>query len=728
MANSILKLTVESSEYDAKLKKAAEGIRHLAEVAHRGGGDLTGLEKAELDYIKALGDMETKSRSASGRLRELSNTYKELTVTYNELNEVEKADEGGKALAASLEKLKQRAQEAQAQMDDATKSLQSNTTAGNEDSSMLSKLADKFTINIDALKLFNIGLKAADGALQVAKDAFFSSEQNVDEWRRIIASSQSLYEGFVTSLNNSDFTGFMSRIDDIVKAAREAYNELDRLGTMRTIQAPQIERQNSENVRMRTMLMTGRYIAPSDGRAPLPGMKTGDLLSPAQIKTLERQLQGGVNTIVKLTQDELDQTGRAIDAYYNKLAKQNGMTMEEFKKGTSSMTEFDQRQEGYRKYLQWRQENSFTDMYGNPQVREGNPYQEFKKWGTFRVDKMGENSYNDLVGLIRQQQQQQSQIYSTIGQSYRTINRAEGVTVKGLMNPGGGSGKKSGSGSGTDVQTYAENSITAQTKLVQELTKQWNDASEEMKNGYLYQLVEAEQKLKEMKESDAFNKKGIELLYSMKNGEGASPAGIADGLMPDLKAIEEELAKNPIKLRVEIDPDKIKSIKSMAALQKTASDTAKVVGSIGEAFNAIEDPAAKVAGTVAQAIANIALGYSQAMLTPKDPISWIAFGATGLAQMLTMISAIHGATGYAQGGIVKGNSYSGDNIYGGPDAMVNAGELVLTRAQQSNLASQLQGGGMGGWKLTTKLAGTDLLVSLERTLQKQGYGRLATWQ
>ena len=37
MADNILRLTVEDSEYNAKLKKAAEGIRHLAEVAHRGG-------------------------------------------------------------------------------------------------------------------------------------------------------------------------------------------------------------------------------------------------------------------------------------------------------------------------------------------------------------------------------------------------------------------------------------------------------------------------------------------------------------------------------------------------------------------------------------------------------------------------------------------------------------------------------------------------------------------
>ena len=123
MAENILRLRVDSQEYDAKLKKAAEGIRHLAEVAHRGGGELTGLEKAELDYVKGLGSMETKSRTASGSVRELESTFKELTVVYNHLNDVEKQDEGGKALRASLDQIKQRAQEARAELDNASKSL-----------------------------------------------------------------------------------------------------------------------------------------------------------------------------------------------------------------------------------------------------------------------------------------------------------------------------------------------------------------------------------------------------------------------------------------------------------------------------------------------------------------------------------------------------------------------------------------------------------------------------
>ena len=242
MADNILKLKVESSEYDAKLKKAAEGIRHLADVAHQGGGELTGLEKSELDYVKALGEMDTKSRTAAGSVRELESTYKELKVIYDQLNEVEKADEGGKALAASLETLKQRAQDARAQMDAASQSLQTNASAGQEDSSALSMLADKFTINIDAIKLFNVGLQAAEGALSIAKDAFFNNEEQLDEWGRTVAASESVYQGFLNAINTGDISGYLDRIGEITRAAQNAYNALDALSTFNAFNQINVER------------------------------------------------------------------------------------------------------------------------------------------------------------------------------------------------------------------------------------------------------------------------------------------------------------------------------------------------------------------------------------------------------------------------------------------------------------------------------------------------------
>ena len=310
MADSILKLRVESSEYDNKLKRAAEGLQRYADGCRKAGGTLTQLDDGVLEFTRSLGQMETVSKSAKGSIAEMTKTFTDLSVIYNKLTDEEKNAPFGQALSSSLDQLKGRIQDGNAELKNIGSSL--NNTGG-----FMDQLAQKFTINIDALKLFNAGLTAAKAALDVAKDAFFASEANVDEWGRTMTSAQSLYEGFVTSLNNSDFSGFLSNIDDIVKAAREAYNELDKLGTMKTIQTPQIAKQEAENTRMRTMLMTGRWISAGDGRQAPHGLKDGDILSQGMLKAIERQLQNGMNTIVSLTKNELGQTGKAIDAYYN---------------------------------------------------------------------------------------------------------------------------------------------------------------------------------------------------------------------------------------------------------------------------------------------------------------------------------------------------------------------------------------------------------------------------
>ncbi len=166
--------------------------------------------------------------------------------------------------------------------------------------------------------------------------------------------------------------------------------------------------------------------------------------------------------------------------------------------------------------------------------------------------------------------------------------------------------------------------------------------------------------------------------------------------------------------------------------EKSWQAAAQAIGQVGSAVAGLEDPAAKVAGTIAQAIASVALGYAQAttQAATLGPWAWVAFAATGMAQMISMISAIHSATGYAEGGIVKGNSYSGDNVpatVGGGMVGLNAGELVLTRAMQGNLASQLQGAGGGGGMQVARISGEQIYVALDRYLKRSGRGEMLTW-
>ena len=726
MADSILRLKVESQEYDNKLKQAAQGLNRYADECRKVGGTLEVVEKETLDYVRALGQMDTTSRTATGKLAEMKKTFTELSVVYKNMTDEEKNSPFGKALATSLDQLKGRIQDSKSQIDDINKSV----NGGGGLTGALDNLAGKFGMSVQSLASWGTALAAAKGALDVAKDAFFASEATVDEWGRVMDSSKSLYEGFLTSLNTGDISGYLSRIDSIVQAARAAYNELDRLGTMKTIQAPQMSAQQTENERMRMMIQTGRYIAPVDGRRA--SMQNGQLLTPEQIKRIEQQLQGGMQKVVTLVGNEVAQTGRAIDAVYNRQAQELGMSLKEFRKGTSSMAEFDKRMAGYDQYQKWRQEHTTIDIQsGRETVARGNPFEQFAKWGTFRVDG---DRYNDLVKLIQQRDQQAGQAYSMQSQAYRTMNRAEGVTLRQIMGGGSGGGGGRSGGGGNNGPTYAPDSIAAQEKMVQDLNKAWREAGSGVRDSYIPQIVEAEAKLKEMRDQQALMKEQAQgkLLGGSVSTEGIKMGSFAfdgESLQKNLDYVLDQIKVKPIVVPLETTKNNIEGI------TKAAKTTAQVVGTIGQAFNAIEDPAAKVAATVAQAIANVALAYSDSLAkTQAEKFNiwgFIAASAAAMISMGTTIASIHQATGYAEGGMIKGNSYSGDNIGGMVDGSqfvgLNAGELVLNRAQQANLAQSLEGNGGQTVRVVGKIAGKDLFICAENWAKSVGKGEFVTW-
>ena len=151
------------------------------------------------------------------------------------------------------------------------------------------------------------------------------------------------------------------------------------------------------------------------------------------------------------------------------------------------------------------------------------------------------------------------------------------------------------------------------------------------------------------------------------------------GVVDKINCFFDEDGIKPIKLN--FDSGSIQSIgKDTAESWKAA---AQAIQSVGGAMQTIEDPAAKIAGIVAQAIATVASAYAQAL---ANIWTFIAAAAASTASMIATIASIHSATGYSEGGIVQGNAYSGDNV--GP-VMLDAGELILNRSQQSNIASAL---------------------------------------
>lgn len=282
----------------------------------------------------------------------------------------------------------------------------------------------------------------------------------------------------------------------------------------------------------------------------------------------------------------------------------------------------------------------------------------------------------------------------------------------------------SGGGKGGKINT-----VTGGLKGLQELDGEALHVTESMKS--LREQLANFRKMSENADNPmdyARAQKGIaDTQAKIKAQPMALQLGIDTESMIEVQSKMEDFAE---KLRTQIKPIEIKATANVQPLKLTAESAnkaAEALSSIGTALQSIENPKAQVAGLVMTAIANIATSFSGSLKGTFTPWDWIAAAAAGTATMITTISAIKKATAgtYADGGIVKGNTYSGDQIYGGP--FVNAGELVLNRAQQSTLASVLQGGnGQGNSSSHPYVSGEQIFLGLNNFLRRSGRGELIT--
>ena len=165
----------------------------------------------------------------------------------------------------------------------------------------------------------------------------------------------------------------------------------------------------------------------------------------------------------------------------------------------------------------------------------------------------------------------------------------------------------------------------------------------------------------------------------------------------------------------------------------TAATILQTVGSVMTAVNTITellgattastaaiDTAAtsqEVANSQAKVAANSAEAISGATKSGAQlpfPLNIIAIAAS-LAAVIAGIAMIGN---FADGGVIGGNSFHGDNMF----ARVNAGEMILNNKQQGNLFRLLDGGGVASSNgtPTVKIKGSDLYVALNNYGSKMG--------
>ena len=621
MADVITRLRLESGEFDNKIKRATQGLLRMEEECRRAGGTLSVLEKDQNDYVSSLGRMETVSKSARGKLSELTRAYEELAVQYRRLSDEEKNGDFGKALSASLGQLKERIGEAKGQLEEVGQEMKGTSEQSGELGGAVEMLASKFGVSVEALTGWGVALAAATGALKVATDAFKQNEELMDWWGTTMEEATSLYDGFLNALNTGDMSGFLDSINQIVDAAAEAYNAMDALGTFNAF--------NQINASTQRAALSGAIADYREGKG-----------SAADVKA-------------------------ASDTYRSFLENRQQLERENYE---AKVAEYAKSRNVDPELLL----NTLLGTYGN--------YKRIKD-----IPLTGRKKVVDYGGLARD--------HSMSGEDVIAKHTTE-VAV-----------------AANDIEKLAE------------MLRGFTDDELKELQALGATAVRTTEEINNMRRSTA----RILGKSSFGGGAGGESWSMLDSSSASLGLTFGEM---PVKSGRELFAEayNFDFSKSLERVNKDRQEPNETEVKMTDLLDGISGGIGNMVGGLEQLGIDVPEGLKSAI----GAIQGVSSILTGISSILTVIEAVNTADTiipFAGGGVVKaatgfsvpGNFRSGDRV----PALLNSGEVVLNRAQQGNLLSQMGGMGMAGnYEAQPYVDGEKIWLGVSNYLRRSGRGEI----
>ena len=184
----------------------------------------------------------------------------------------------------------------------------------------------------------------------------------------------------------------------------------------------------------------------------------------------------------------------------------------------------------------------------------------------------------------------------------------------------------------------------------------------------------------------------------------------------DEKKLQQQIGSLSYKVEMELDQEALEELEKKVEAQRkkfdyATSSVANFGGALAQLGQTIKSPALNIAGTMMQAIATIVQSFAQALLmsSTMGPWAWLAFGATGLAQVTAVVSAVKALPKYADGAMAFGPTLGWFGEYS------NAATNPEVVAPLDKLRGML-GTGYGGNRLEVRLKakGRDLVGVVDR--------------
>ena len=682
MADVITRFKLETTQYDSKLRDTSKALADYTRQATLAGKEFDKFTKENVEAARSFGNIATSATNSKDKITELVSAFNDVAKVYNNLTKEQQQSDFGKALGESMQKLSGRIREAKAEL---------NSTPG-----LLEQLKEKFVINIDAIKLFNVGLSAAKGALDVAKEAFFNNETQLDDWNRTVESAESVYTGFLDALNTGDISGFIKNIDDIVNAAKDAYNALDALNTFNAFNQINVERTR-----------TGMTEAIADYRGGKGSKDSVTAAGEAYKKELEER-------------KKLER--QAYIEAVGKVAAQRGVSKQDLLTALSGSY------------------GSYESLKAIPMSGKETRYTPGGMFGgsiAYDVE-VPANRQEKLAAALRRLNDTELQSLQALGaQAERTGNEIAQVDKQLTRVLNGRNGGGGGGGSTTTVKTSVPKEITemqSNQQRINELTQEYVKISDQSTQEVIDRQAAIREEIRLLEERNAKMKLYQEQAQGRFLGGDVQTTGLTSEGFRGFAAADLSVPGISFEKNNKTDKSNKQEKDIGENMSKLASGLSTLTSGIESLGFEIPDGVKQFIGAI-QGIASIIQGV-QTVISVFQTSSMTANTAAIIANTaaLTANSATRLIPFLANSGIVphaagsrfiEGNTFSGDNIFAG-GAFVNAGELVLNKAHQNALANQLSGGGLSQLQLEAIVTGEDLRFVINSNGRRTGRGEIVT--
>lgn len=720
MADVITRFKLETTAFDSKLRDSAKSLQSYGKQAELAGKDFTNFSQKAIEAARSLGTIASGANNTKDKLKDLVGAYNDVAKTYNKLTDQQRQTDFGKAMSQSLEQLQVRIKETKDELYSLTEAVSGKggglfgeggltgmlqVAGGNLLSGGISMLAGKLK---DAWSQ-SIELAKAGEGVRLAFDRL-NQPNLLDKLKEATHGTVSEVELMKQAIQ---FDNFKLPLEDLAtylsfaqQKAKDTGQSIDYLVNSIVTGLGRQSKQILDNLGISAAELTKRMNEGADMTKAVADIireemeKAGDYVETAA----DRAAQAAATAA-----DEMERFGRQAAPIAEEWEKTwNSISIGAMELANTILGPLADSVRTLQNIWNNGWEDNITNSKYNIENGNYNPQ---------RTGYQGMGNLQKVTAPGGYVEVTDSNTGAVIGGQHFD-NLKDKNSIKDWQKSLFKTVKKGGK---TDAEKMAE--------FREKVGYGWDKASVKMQD-FMPELPKSVEAPKGLAQIADMAEDALSPLQEMNMQ--------LKGMIDMLDTAPDETAYQNMLQNIEDKQKEIAKFKGenvgadkMAKSWKTAQ---QAIAGVGSALSALNNPAIDIMTVIGQSIATIALAYSETLAKDSSSKSsiwgFIAAAAAATVSMATTIASIHSSTGYAEGGIVKGNSYSGDNMMFGGDGLygLNAGEVVLTRAMQGNLASQLQSTGMAGMQMTARVRGTDLLLSIDRAIAVSGRGQLLTFK